>query len=400
MNEKILFSTGDEKLETNIEQFTKKYSFTDKLPTLRENIGGNEKTKLISIENSRDSGGTNKSYSNPLVTSIIEENEEKVSKILKEKPDLSNQQFFDQSLLHLAISLSNEKIVGHLITAGSNINSSDKLKRTPLHIASNIGNLNICLNLLGNGANVNVRDLYGFSPLMLSIKQHHWEISENLILFGGDINFKKDNGLTILHESLQYGDEECLDWLLQKEKLKLNIKDQMGQTPLLRSLERSSISLIKKFMEIQNVDLQCCDNNSKNLFHFATRNQRNDFLEFILLKEDISKFEKLIISKEKLSGQNPLHFAIRYGNLKTVSLMISLIQRIFNSQDSPLEILSKDSSNEYVHLDKLNSKIEHLLRIRKYFRELEKNSIQNHSSSGKKSRSNSKNRSSSILFKK
>eukprot|EP01080_Neovahlkampfia_damariscottae_P006816 gene6816-10981_t len=386
-----------------VKELEKKYSFTQSPKQLQIT---KESSKLIDIRHSNES----KSYSNPLVNSIIDDNEQKVKEILMEKPDLANQQFFDQSLLHLAICYSNEKIVGHLITAGAHINSGDKLKRTPLHIAANMGNTNIVLNLLGNGANVNVKDLYGFSPIMLSIKQHHWEISENLILFGADLNFKKDNGLTILHESLQYGDEECLDWILKKEKIKLNGKDQMGQTPLLRSLERSPISLIKKYMEVKGVDILATDNNSKNLFHFATRNQRNDFLEFILEKDDISPFENLITQKEKLSGQNPLHFAIRYGNLTTVRLMISLFQKVNadilskdGSNELPSGIAHKTvdkmfndyiSSNDYVHLDRINSKIEHLLRIRKYFREVEKNIIP----SGKKSRSNSKKRSSSTLF--
>jgi ankyrin repeat protein len=373
--------------------------FSFKTPRNKEN----ETDRLLELDEIDEP--KEKVFSTPLVSAVMNGDAGKVSELLKK-----NEFHHDDTLLHLAINCSHAKVVELLISNGFRVNSADKLKRTPLHMASNLGNLEIVLNLLGNGANVNVKDLYGFSPIMLSIKQHHWEVSENLILFGADLNFKKDNGLTILHESLQYGDEECLDFVLKNEKVKLNSKDQMGQTPLLRSLERSPLSLIKRFMEIPGVDIQAMDNNSKNMFHFATRNQRNDFLEYVLLKDDISKFESLISSKEKLSGQNPLHYAIRYGNLKTIKLMISLFQRVKadlfmkdSAGDLPSSVAEKSadkifkdyvSSNEYIHLDKLNSKIQQHLNLRNYFKELENKEFPT-----QKKRTNSKHRSGSFFKK-
>jgi ankyrin repeat protein len=256
----------------------------------------------------------------------------------------------------------------------------EKSLRTGLHIASNIGNLEICLFLLGKGASINIKDSMGYSPFALSVKNHYWEIADNLSLFGADFESKNSNGMTVLHESLQYGDLASMNWILNKKKNKLNPRDNLGQTPFLRSLEQSPLQMILKFMSIPGVDPTIEDNNGRNLFHFAARNQRDDILHHILENNEVHQYEKMLNSCEKLTGQHPLHYAVRYGNYRTVNLLIKMYRLIGcsihakdNFGDSPLSLCDSVAervfqdyitSNNYYSVEKIQWKVKKFLHMK------------------------------------
>ena len=69
----------------------------------------------------------------PLISAILYENEEKVSEILKTKPDLSSTH--NSLALHCAAKRGNAKIVKLLIVSGASLSSRDHLFYTPLHHA-------------------------------------------------------------------------------------------------------------------------------------------------------------------------------------------------------------------------------------------------------------------------
>eukprot|EP01080_Neovahlkampfia_damariscottae_P004185 gene4185-7495_t len=280
------------------------------------------------------------------------------------------------------ISGNYQEVKEFIVEKKVDIDQVDDLSKTALHRAAFSGNLEICLLLLGYGANINIKDSMGYTPLALSVKYHHWEVAQNLSLFGADFEIKKKNGMTVLHESLQYGDSKTLDWILEKGKNKLNGKDNLGQTPFLRSLEKSPLPLIIKYMKIDGVNIEIEDNNSRNFFHFAARNQRDDFLFYLIENNIILKFASSVGSCEKLTGQNALHYAVRYGTFRTVKLMTKIFQMVgvtIHSKDKfgdtsiilcdqVAERIFKDyiMSNNHYSLEKIQDKVKRYLKMKNY----------------------------------
>eukprot|EP01080_Neovahlkampfia_damariscottae_P008708 gene8708-654_t len=250
-----------------------------------------------------------------------------------------------KTLLHIAVIANSFQICEALINKGINVNAEDNLYRSPLHLACSSGNNDIALLLLGNQSKVNVRDHYGYTPLMLSLKQHFFELADNLILFNADINFKRDNGLTALHEAAQRGDVDIYSWLIKRDELKINARDQLGSNPFIRSLEKANVSFIEKLIHHKGMDLFCSDVNGRNLFHMIARNQRTDVLKKFLQFDDekLSSFKNLITANDKNLGYTPLHYAVKFATSETVKLLVILIHKL-NEDDT-----KDDSRGESPH---------------------------------------------------
>jgi ankyrin repeat protein len=167
------------------------------------------------------------------------------------------------SLLHVSVQKPS-KITEFLIDSGFPLDIEDKAARTPLFIACSMGNKEGCLHLLGNKASANWKDMSGASPLSVCLRRHFFDIANELVLFGADVNYKKPNGSTYTHESIILQDREMFDWLLDHE-VKLNIKDYLGEAPLLKSLVCKDSYFFSSLLTIKTVDVGVLTKTNKNI---------------------------------------------------------------------------------------------------------------------------------------
>eukprot|EP01080_Neovahlkampfia_damariscottae_P007380 gene7380-11702_t len=280
-----------------------------------------------------------------------------------------------KSLIHIATLSGSYSIVEFLIQSGINVDIVDANQRTCLHLASNIGNRDICILLLGSGAKVNSRDCYGYSPLILSLKHHYFDLAKDLLLFGADLNFKRDNGMTAVHDATVNNDELMFDWLLQQPNIKLNLKDQIGQTPFLRSIEKCKPSFIFRIMTTKLIDKNVIDSSGRNLFHLACRHRRDDFLEYLNQFDNVifDSFSKFLLLKDRMKNQTPLHLAVESGKLKVVEKMMLLISRLnedFNVKDNydktPYDIAcTKEFQEKFEEANEIRSFLETKKKMKK-----------------------------------
>jgi ankyrin repeat protein len=283
------------------------------------------------------------SIDDPLFMAVIDGDVDFLIEFLEINPKEIVKTLKSQSLLHVATLESQIEIMQCLIGKGINVNVSDNLLKTPLHSAAITGNQDAVLCLLGNKAKPNIKDIYGYSPLFLALKKHHWNLADSLVLFGADINFKKSNGMTILHEALATGDEKMLDWVLKQKKVKFNLKDQNGLTPLLISFKKSNLEMLIKLVSIKEVDLLSVDDHQRSMLHYIALHRRTDFLFHLSSNFKISSIEKILKIKDNIKGDTPLHYCVKYGDFQMVKIMVPLL---LSSKNNFKDLFLKNSDNQ------------------------------------------------------
>jgi ankyrin repeat protein len=123
------------------------------------------------------------------------------------------------------------------------------------------------------------------------------------------------------------GDEELLDYLIEKENPKFNQRDQYGQTPLLKGAQSSSFSLIYKFIKLRGVDPKMTDDSGRNLFHLFSKYKRIECLDFFSKLEEIKDFTSMLTQKDLLKGWTPLHVAVNSETLDIVVFILEIAEK-------------------------------------------------------------------------
>jgi ankyrin repeat protein len=264
-----------------------------------------------------------------------------------------------RTALHVACQNNHCEIVSLLIEAGANVNVNDTNNKTPLHLAAASGSREALILLCGNGATVNVRDEHGTSPLHLAARNRHYQCIKDLLLFHADINFKRFDGATILHECMQTGDDQMIEFLLTSElrfEVLVNARDELGDTPLFRAVVHDQSSSVRTLLKYKQVGIQHRNNNGCNMFHLVQSagmlqvlvELLNDeepttpntpispsrkalpFVSYESADVDIkyinTKLQRLLNEGDR-HGQTPLHIAVKNNYHQLVKYMLSLLSR-------------------------------------------------------------------------
>eukprot|EP01080_Neovahlkampfia_damariscottae_P005549 gene5549-9368_t len=201
-----------------------------------------------------------------------------------------------------------------LIEHGADLEIVDQRSRTPLHIAAYKGNTDIIAILLTKKAKVNLRDGFGNAPIHIALRQHHLELLNPLILAGADINFKTGSGRSIILDSILTNDITLLKFLLLASEsginLNLNGRDELGFTPLLKSISCGNKDALELLLQHRNVDVMISTHNSQNCFHICSMFNQPDYVLLIAQHLDESQLKILLNESDVLKNKNtPLHAA-------------------------------------------------------------------------------------------
>ena len=144
-----------------------------------------------------------------------------VQLLLKHGADPNTRDDDGQTPLHVACGNGHREVVQGLLELGVDINSRNDRGQTPFQIA--LGDyrryrsreeVGLVLLLLKHGADPNTRDEDGQTLLHLSSNGRQ-EDAERLLELGVDVNSRYNRGQTPLQMTLDYGDEEVVQLLLQ-----------------------------------------------------------------------------------------------------------------------------------------------------------------------------------------
>lgn len=212
-------------------------------------------------------------YASGLHDAVNRRNVQRAEDILQTKnSDPSGRDFFGNTPLILATKNSDKAMVAMLLYRGANPNGTDQDDRTPLSWAAESGNLDIACLLLQHGAAVNEGDHSKKTPLayaqaarqieMVALLQSKGgtptDISRqvfeafrfgrmdefrSLIEAGFDVNYKHPNGTGLLHEVVEKGDRQTVDYLLSKGA-DVNANCYFG-TPLHSAANEGRVDMIR-----------------------------------------------------------------------------------------------------------------------------------------------------------
>jgi ankyrin repeat protein len=133
-----------------------------------------------------------------------------------------------------------------------------------------------------------------------------------------------------------------------KEKLKLNVKDIKGNTPLFYSIIEDRYEYFQILIKENDIAWDLTNNDGMNAFHISCYYGRYKIIEFFLKNE---KYSKLLNSVSK-NGYTPLHFAVISNSVQCLTLLLNNKVDI-NIQDSngdtPLHLAIRKSNYKLIY---------------------------------------------------
>ncbi|EHK41445.1 hypothetical protein TRIATDRAFT_321663 [Trichoderma atroviride IMI 206040] len=126
--------------------------------------------------------------------------------------------------------------------------------RTPLSYAVWDGNMTMVGLLLNAGAVIHVKDEVGGTPMSYAIWNQNEQVIDILLQKGKQVD--DDNINDLLFSAAKKGHEEVIELLLKTDKVKLDVKDQEGQTLLLCAVKEAHMAVIKVLLE-KGADPNC-----------------------------------------------------------------------------------------------------------------------------------------------
>jgi len=223
---------------------------------------------------------------------------------------------------------------------------------TSLHYATYRGNREAVHLLLEKGAKI--KDTLGYSALMAALWKKRITIAYDLLLYGHNINDKNSNGMTALHLAIVRKDMESVEFLI-KNGADVNIKDINGNTPLFIAIQTNNRDVIKRFLEISEVDWLAKNTKGQSIFHYSVLQKNATFVDFLysIKKETMTKlinepdvsnhrtpifysvieYDKILsfliiqpqvnLNIQDVNGDTPLHLAIKNENVNAIRLLMN-----------------------------------------------------------------------------
>ena len=251
-----------------------------------------------------------------------------------------------------------------LIQNGADVQASSKNGSTVLHLASHCSNQEVVEFLLKlNEISVNVTDNLNQTPLMYACYDDgRLDNIKMLIQNGADLHASSSNGSTVLHLASRFSNQEVVKFLLELNKISVNVTDNPKRTPLMHACyDGGRLDNIK--MLIQNgADVQARDCDASTVLHFASHNSNQEVIEFLLKLNGISvnatdnlkrtplmlacidggrldNIKMLIqngadIQAQDSEGLTLLHFASALSNQEVVEFVLELPEISVNARDN------------------------------------------------------------------
>jgi ankyrin repeat protein len=251
------------------------------------------------------------------------------------------------ALLETAIRKNDLPEIKGLLLKGADLTAPLPDGNLALHLAAKTGNIKI-LRFLLRRMNINAPNREGAPPLFTALECKESESIHYLIKKGCDLAVRDNKGFTALHKSAASGDIETTRLLVSKG---LDVNDQSNPektSPLHEAVRSGNISLIDFLLE-QGARINAENNEGTPFYWAACFGEMNvadhllqkgadptipgkggspliltaTFGRDLIFEKILKKHPRQINDMDPRTGENPLHAAIRNGNYKFFSLLVS-----------------------------------------------------------------------------
>ncbi|KAM9998589.1 hypothetical protein ACTFIY_008243 [Dictyostelium cf. discoideum] len=257
-----------------------------------------------------------KEWSDLFIHSYNNEHEKVLEIIQKEPNSINSVDSLNWTPLHVAVSNKSIEVVNLLLERNIEISIKNNKGYTAFHIAACNGNLNIIekmitMNRVPNGLILS-NDME--TSLFLSITNNHFEISEKIIDY---------------YQSSMNSNE------FKKMIDQFNVH---GVSPLIMSVLRKNLKMIKKLIEEGGADINSFKKDNSTSLHCAAIIDFTEAIEYLL---DIGGIE--LMNSINRYGNSPIHEAAIKGNFKSIQTFINQLKKIIIKNNS--SVSDEEKSN-------------------------------------------------------
>ena len=235
-----------------------------------------------------------------------------------------------------------------LIQNGADIQASSSNGSTVLHFASALSNQEVVEFLLKlNEISVNAKDNLNQTPLMHAcFDGGRLDNIKMLLKNGADIQASSSNGSTILHFASRNSNEEVVEFLLKSNEISVNATDNLNKTPLMHACYDGGLLNNIKMLRQNGADIQARDCYGLTVLHFASRNSKQEVVEFLLKSNEIS-----VNATDNLNRTPLMHACFDGGRLDNIKMLRQNgadIQASCSDGTTVLHVASRNSKQEVV----------------------------------------------------
>ncbi|CAL8067963.1 unnamed protein product [Calicophoron daubneyi] len=224
----------------------------------------------------------------------------------------------ERQLFELAKNGDSKEVQKFVDQHRANLNVRDSYNRTPLHFAASEGHYEVVKSLVEGQAAVDEPDTFGITPLLWSVYNNHKNVAVYLMEHGAKYTKTSKQGHTIVHFIAHSGAAGILKHLYKKcRTLKIDQKDQNGQTPFLVAATRGNQLLMEVFKH-ENCNVGTKDKQQRTALHLAAWKGHANVVSYLLQLPAVQK----LIDEPDIEGRTALHLALSANQPECVRLLL------------------------------------------------------------------------------
>lgn len=197
----------------------------------------------------------------------------------------------------------------------------DKYGKTPLLIAAQKGHEKTVAFLLEqNGIDINLPDLFEYNPLLLAAMSGRDTIVEMLLSQSKiQVNYSGDSG-TVLTVAAKFGRERIIRLLLRRKDVDFNLRSRMnlGKTALGLAVEYGHPNVVRMLLASDEFDVNLKDDRGNTPLLRASRLGQRKIVKMLLSRDDTD------VNRRNADDETALSAAAKQGHVEIVSFLLAV----------------------------------------------------------------------------
>ncbi|KAF5296332.1 hypothetical protein FQA39_LY12549 [Lamprigera yunnana] len=222
----------------------------------------------------------NKNGNTPLLVAIMNGRTDNILSLIQYGADLSASNNDGDTSMDVAINLGNTIVIKLLLDNGSDPHTVNRHGETCILKAAEAGDEVLVENLLDKNVDVNIISNKRYTPFLASLERGHCNLAKLLILRGANVRIRRTTGNNLHFAITQKVNviQELLD-----AGLDIDMRDDIGYTPLLLALQFGLLKIAKLLIE-NGANIHAINDAGNSSLHFAVTQNSKDLLLELLCK--------------------------------------------------------------------------------------------------------------------
>jgi len=278
---------------------------------------------------------------------------------------------------------------------GCHLNRIDDFKRFPIHYGVECNSVEVVEELLKwDDIDINAQDIHGLTPLHLAArsKADNRDAIVKLLLHVENIDINMGSGmpstnqkrledkmpskwnntflpfrpmeqerrsnLTALHFAARTGSLEFVDLLFREPRIKINVQDDEGCTPLHIAAEAGHVNVVERFLGQDPCLIDLTSQNSNSFTPLDLAIEKGHVAVVRVLLQFTSESD--LTRKNSCSGNTTLHIATKSGCVEVTNMLLEHANKLHFNQENMDGNIPSHLDREEGNADKVKVVVDHV----------------------------------------